>query len=124
MRTECFWSQFEWAHFSFFLVATENLGLKSLVGKSAGAVGKAVTKSTGAMGKVATKGAGAVGKVVTKGTKQIGKTLTAIADSPDKRALEDPHNLDKQGALLVSEHAPQTQIMSGQSLGFDAGVSA
>ena len=99
------------------LFAIENLGLKSLVGKSAGAVGKAVTKSTGAVGKVVTKSTGAVGKVATKGTKLIGKTLTSISDSPDKRALGDI-----QPTHLGTEPASQLPGMNGQSLGFDEGL--
>ena len=100
----------------YFFATKGNLGLKSLVGKSAGAVGKAVTKSTGAVGKVVTKSTGAVVKGATKGTKLIGKTLTSISDSPEKRALGD-----NQPAMLGVE-AAQVPGMSGQALGFDEGL--
>lgn len=93
------------------------MGLKSLVGKSAGVVGKAVTKSTGAVGKVVTKSTGAVVKGATKGTKLIGKTLTSIADSPDKRTLGD-----NQTALLGMEPVSPVPGTSGQALGFDEGL--
>jgi hypothetical protein len=81
----------------------DNSGLKSLVNKSAGAVGKVVTKGTGA-----------VGKAVTKGATQIGKTLNAIADSPDKQVIEDPENY---AAQLEPRHAQRS--MGGGPMGFD-----
>ena len=124
---------------SLFLVrCTDGLGLKQLVGKSAGAVGKAVTKSTGAVGKAATKGAGAVGKVtmkgagvvgkvVTKRTKQIGKTFISISDSPEKRRtlLEDadPHEMALIDAELEQQQQLMNQTMSAQTLGFDEGLN-
>ena len=79
------------------------MGLKSLVNKSAGAVGKVVTKGTGA-----------VGKAVTKGTKQIGKTLNAIADSPDKQVIEDPET-----AVTVLEAGQAQRSIGTISMGFD-----
>jgi hypothetical protein len=103
---------------SLSLVILDNLNLKTLVGKSAGAVGKVVTKSTGAVGKVVTKSTGAVGKVVTKGTKQIGKTLTVLSDSPDKRTLQDVADADGQDV-----DALHSQLESGEALPIQATAS-
>ncbi|CAB9515429.1 Putative vacuolar protein sorting-associated protein [Seminavis robusta] len=96
----------------------DNVGLKSLVGKSAGAVGKVVTKGTGAVGKAVTKGTGAMGKVVQKGTKSIGKTLNAMSDSPDKLMAEDP---EMYAALLEARQAQQQSGGAG-AMGLDTGL--
>ena len=99
----------------------DNVGLKSLVGKSAGAVGKVVTKSTGAVGKVVTKSTIGVGKVAIKGTRHIGKTMmTAISDSPDKRTtreIED-HREVQPSPLEIQE---VTKATSTGAMGYDTG---
>ena len=98
------------------------MNLKSLVGKSAGAVGKAVTKSTIGVSKVVTKSTIGVGKVAFKGTKQIGKTmLTAISDSPDKRAtqIQEGHANIRPNSLEAHE-APAKTASPG-AMGYDAG---
>jgi len=108
------------------IVPQDNINLKSLVGKSAGAVGKVVTKSIGVGGKVVTKSTGAVGKVVTLGTQQITKTLISIAESPEKRAMGDAQTLGNQAALFEATRQAENKralLANGGALGFDSGLS-
>lgn len=103
-------------------VFPDNIGLKSLVGKSAGAVGKVVTKSTGAVGKVVSKSTIGVGKVAIKGTKHIGKSmLTAISDSPDKRTAQGLR--DPSSALDPIQAQEGAAAASGPgTMGYDTGM--
>jgi hypothetical protein len=102
--------------FSLFR-STDGNALKSLVGKSAGAVGKVVTKSTGAVGKAVTKGTGRVGKVVMKQTKQ----LAAMPDSPEKRTFGD--NPADDGADVVEPRKIyQAGVGGTKSMGLDMGA--
>lgn len=73
---------------------------------------------------------------MTKGTKQIGKTLTAISDSPDKRAqglLSQVHarqfyhrqnRREKAKQLKIAKQGKQpdsSRLVAGGSLGLDTG---
>lgn len=97
----------------------DNLGLKSLVGKTTGAVGKVAMKGTtvaikGTKGaaKVAYKGTKGAAKVAIKGTKQIGKTLTSsLGDSPDKRSGQSPVTVDFS----------ETTVQETGAMGLDTG---
>ena len=100
----------------------DGIGLKSFVGKSAGAVGKVVTKSTGAVGKVVTKSTGRVGKVVTKRTKQKGQSLT-VSDSPEKRGQEDQQNAEIGVDLFEAGKMRKHHGVGGSgSMGLDLGA--
>lgn len=64
-----------------------------------------------------------LGKAALKGTKQIGKTLTAISDSPDRRA--QGRLAQVQASQFTQRHKRkqwnQTPVLASDSLGLDGG---
>lgn len=68
-----------------------------------------------------------IGKAALKGTKQIGKTLTAISDSPDRRAqgrlaqVSAPQFYNRQNRKDKARK-PQVNVMAHDSLGLDTGT--
>lgn len=66
-----------------------------------------------------------IGKAALKGTKQIGKTLTAISDSPDRRAqgrLAQVHASQfTQRHKRKEKGRNQRGVLSNESLGLDGG---
>ena len=80
-------------------------------------------------GSIAQVGLKSIGKAVTMGTKQIGKTLTAMSDSPDRRAkgklssLQNPHH--HQGNTRRRKNVKTTAVAAAaESLGLDTDVTS